>query len=125
MKKRILCIVLACALLAGVVTAGVVVSGTNTASEEDRGRQVSDFFYIQIYGDGDQPVTRYKVTLTGTVFNKSREITAVTFDHEFGDVCETVHSIDGDMVGVVITHPTEGYLMRVFLLDENGQFVEC
>ena len=28
------------------------------------------------------------------------------------------------MVGVVITHPTEGYLMRVFVLDENGEFVE-
>ena len=63
-------------------------------------------------------------TLTGMLFATSREVTSVTFDHEAGDVCETIHKIDGDMVGVVITHPTEGYLMRVFVLGENGEFVE-
>lgn len=124
MKKRIVCAVLACALLAGILTAGFVTAGSNATAEEGQGRQVSDFFYIQIYDADDQVVTRYKVTLTGMLYNKSREVTDVSFDREFGDECETIYSIDGDMVGVVITHPTEGYLMRVFLLDENGGFVE-
>ena len=124
MRKRILCIVLACALLAGIVAVGFVTNEPGITSDGDKGRQVSDYFYIQIYGADDQVVARYKVTLTGTLFAKSREVTSVTFDHEAGDVCETIHKIDGDMVGVVITHPTEGYLMRVFVLDENGEFVE-
>ena len=81
---------------------------------------------LYVYFDGnDQVVSRYKITLTGTVSAGNREITAVSFDCEFGDVCETIQQIDGDMVGIIITHPTEGYLMRVFVLDENGVFSEC
>ena len=73
MRKRILCIVLACALLAGIVAVGFVTNEPGNTSDGDKGRQVSDYFYIQIYGADDQVVARYKVTLTGTLFAKSRE----------------------------------------------------
>lgn len=122
--KKVVCIILICALLAGTITAGFIAYGPGDNAEADDKRQVSDFFYIQIYDANDRVVSRYKVTLSGTVCAGTREITGVTFNLESGDVCETIQQIDGDMVGIVITHPTEGYLMRVFILDENGVFSE-
>jgi len=124
LKKRICCVILACVILAGIAATGLAAFGPRRASGADDRQQVSDCFYIQIYNANDQVVSRYRVTLTGIVSDRSREITGAAFDHESGDVCQTVHRIDGDMVGIVITHPTEGYLMRVFVLDENGAFVE-
>lgn len=125
MKKRVLSMMLVVVLLVGIVTAGSVAYGPAYSDEENQVRQVSDYFYIQIYDTNDQVVSRYKITLTGTVSARNREITGVSFVCEFGDLCETIQQIDGDMVGIIITHPTEGYLIRVFALDENGVFSEC
>ena len=121
-KKRVLCIILACALLVGVIATGLIAyapSGDGGATGE---RQVSDYFYMQIYNGEDQAVSRYKVTLTGTVSGRSREITAVSFICESGDICQTEYELDGDTAYVIITHPTEGYLLRGFILDANGNF---
>ena len=124
MKKRIFCVILAVLLLGGIVTTGRFTVKPGNADKETESRQVSDYFYIQIYDTNDQVVSKYKVTLSGAVSAGTREITGVSFNLESGDACETIQQIDGDMVGIVITHPTEGYLMRVFVLDENGVFVE-
>ena len=122
MKKRVLCIVLVCVLLAGIVTTGFVAYGPANNAEEER--QVSDYFYIQIYNADNQVASKYKVTLTGTVSGRNRKIDSVDCELEFGDACETVSKINGDMVGILITHPTEGYLVRAFVLNENGEFAE-
>ena len=124
MKKRIFCVILAVLLLGGIVSTGLFTDKPGNADKETESRQVSDYFYIQIYDTNDQVVSKYKVTLSGAVSAGTREITGVFFNLESGDACETIQKIDGDMVGIVITHPTEGYLMRVFVLDENGVFVE-
>ena len=124
MKKRVICMILAVVLLAGIATTGLVTYMPGDTGEENTSRQVSDYFYIQIYDVNDRVVSKYKVTLTGTVSARNREITGVSFELESGDACETIHQIDGDMAGVVVTHPTEGYLMRVFVLEENGEFSE-
>lgn len=124
MKKRIFCVILAVLLLGGIVTTGLFTDKPGNADKETESRRVSDYFYIQIYDTNDQVVSKYKVTLSGAVSAGTREITGVSFNLESGDACETIQKIDGDMAGIVITHPTEGYLMRVFVLDENGVFVE-
>lgn len=82
----------------------------------------TDYFFLQIYNSEDQIVTKYKVTLAGIVSNTNSEITTVSFELVSGDVCETAYEIKGNAVSVMITHPTEGYLMRIFTLSTSGVF---
>ena len=104
-------------LLAGTVSAGFIAYNSNHDAEE-----VSDYFYLQIYNSDNQVVSKYRVTLTGMVSSASREITSVSFDLVSGDVCETDYAIDGNGASVTITHPTEGYLLRIFALGASGVF---
>lgn len=125
-KKRAICIILACVLLLGTLSVGVITYAWDDDAEtphEDEAKQVSDYFYMQIYNSEDQIVAKYKVTLTGTVSGASREITAVSFSHESGDACETNYEVDGDTAYVTITHPTEGYLLRIVTLNASGSFL--
>lgn len=125
MKKRVICIVLACMLLVGTLAVGFITNApddtSNTTYAKDE-EEVSDYFYVQIYNSEDQVVSKYKVTLKGMVSSTSREITSVSFDLVSGDVCETDYEIDGNGAYVTITHPTEGYLLRIFALGANGVF---
>lgn len=116
--KKIICTVLACILLGGVLSAWFIAYAPDKNDE----RQVSDFFYIQLYNSERQVVSKYKVTLTGTVSSTSREITSVSFSHVSGDTCETDHKIAGNAAVVTVTHPTEGYLERNFTLSTGGIF---
>ncbi len=120
-KKRTVCIILACVLAVGAIAIPVQLSNT-AISDEDPKQEVSDYFYVQIYDEENNVVSKYKVLLTGTVSLSSWEITAVDFELESGDVCETSYSLYGSMAEVTISHPSQGYWTYVFLLDETGTF---
>lgn len=83
---------------------------------------VTDDFFLNIYNSDYQTVAEYKVTLEGKISNAGNEIIAVSFEHVSGDECEPDYEIDGNAVSVSITHPTEGRLLRILTLDENGVF---
>lgn len=124
-KKRAICFALACILLVGTISVGLMTYSSNDTfvdSNENNDQQVFDYFYAQIYDSNDQIVSKYKVTLTGTVSNTSREITSVSFSYISGDTCETGYNIDGDTATAFINHPTEGYLAWTFTLSESGVF---
>ncbi len=84
--------------------------------------EVTDYFFLQIYDSEYQPVTRYKLTLTGMISTTNREIESVAFEHIAGDECELGYEIDGDTVSVMITHSAEGCLLRIFTLNSSGEF---
>ena len=86
--------------------------------------QVSDYFYMQIYNSSGQTVSKYKVTMTGTVSRVSSEryITAITFSRISGDTCSTDYSISGYNATATITHPTEGRLVAYIALGSSGSF---
>lgn len=83
---------------------------------------VTDDFFLNIYNSEYQTVAEYKVTLTGKISNAGNEIISVSFEHVFGDECETDYEIDGNTVSISITHPTEGSLLRILTLSEDGAF---
>ena len=83
---------------------------------------VTDDFFLNIYNSDYQTVAEYKVTLEGKISNAGNEIISVSFEHVSGDECEPDYEIDGNTVSVSITHPTEGRLLRILTLDENGVF---
>ena len=83
---------------------------------------VTDDFFLNIYNSEYQTIAEYKVTLTGKISNAGNEIISVSFEHVSGDECEPDYEIDGNIVSVSITHPTEGRLLRILTLDENGVF---
>lgn len=86
-------------------------------------RQVSEYFYIQIYNDENQAVSKYKITLTGIFSSpRNRRIIDVSVSYEFGDICQTSYNIDGYNVTVTVTHPTEGQFEKFFVLGANGRF---
>lgn len=116
--KKIICMVLACILLVGLISVGFIAYAPDKNDE----REVSDFFYIQLYNSENQVVSKYKVTLTGAVSSTSSEITSVSFSHVLGDPCETDYNIVGNAAVVTVTHPTEGYLDRNFMLSTGGIF---
>ena len=96
-----------------------------TACTSSKDEQVTDCFYLQIYDSEDRIVSKYKITLTGTISDRTAEITSVTCINVSGDLCLSDYIIDGATVCVTITHPTEGKLMRIFALDANGKFSGC
>lgn len=120
LRKRILCIVLACVLLIGTLGIGLSAYAARRAPTE--AQEVSDFFYMQIYDSQDQVVSKYKVTLTGMISGKTREITSVTFSRASGDVCDTNFTIDGYIAVATVTHPVEGYWEGAFMLGADGTF---
>lgn len=83
---------------------------------------VTDDFFLNIYDSEYQTIAEYKVTLTGKISNAGNEIISVSFEHVSGDECDPDYEIDGNTVSVSITHPTEGRLLRILTLDENGVF---
>lgn len=83
---------------------------------------VTDDFFLNIYNSEYQTIAEYKVTLTGKISNSGNEIISVSFEHVSGDECETDYEIDGNTVSISITHPTEGSLLRILTLSENGAF---
>lgn len=85
--------------------------------------EVSDYFYMQIYNSRDVVVSKYKVTLTGSVGLFSKKITSVSFSRVSGDTCTTEYDIDGNTAYVKITHPVEGYFDAYFTLNSSGEFV--
>ena len=85
-------------------------------------KQISDYFFIQLYNSEDQVAATYKVTLTGMYSGLNSRITDVEVDYESGDKCETSYSVDGNRVVVTITHSTEGYLEKTLILNVNGTF---
>ena len=93
MKKRIFCVILAVLLLGGIVTTGLFTDKPGNADKETESRQVSDYFYIQMYDINDQVVSKYKVTLSGAVSAGTREITGVSFDLESGEATPSKQGI--------------------------------
>lgn len=85
-------------------------------------KQISDYFFIQLYDSEDQVVATYKVTLTGSFSGVSSRIDYVEISYESGDECETSYSVDGNKVVVTVTHPTEGVLEKTLVLNANGTF---
>lgn len=85
-------------------------------------KQISDYFFIKLYNSEDQVAATYKVTLTGSFSGVSSRIDYVEISYESGDECETSYSVDGNKVVVTVTHPTEGYLEKTLVLNENGTF---
>lgn len=85
-------------------------------------KQISDYFFIQLYNSEDQVAATYKVILTGMYSGLSSRITDVEVNYESGDKCETSYSVDGNRVIVTITHSTEGYLEKTLILNVNGTF---
>lgn len=115
--KRVLCFVLVC-----VMAAGIVVIPFQMLSAGDSPEEVSDYFFVQLYDGEDQVVSKYKVTLTGTVSRASRKITAISAEHVSGDVCESTYQIENATAEVFLTHPTEGRAEYHFMLDSSGVF---
>lgn len=87
-------------------------------------RQVSDYFYLQIYGDNNKLISKYKVTVTGMVsrVGSNRYITSVEFSRRYGDACLTTHEITGYTALAIIEHPVEGYLGAHITLGSGGTF---
>ena len=77
---------------------------------------------MQIYNSDDLVASKYKVTLTGTFSGSSSRITNVEIHYESGDKCETSYDVDGNRAVVTVTHTTEGYLKKLFILSANGIF---
>lgn len=107
-------------LVCAIILSAVIIPISLQFQEEE---EVADYFYVQIYNDADEVVSRYKISLTGTYAGiLSRKITDVSITRESGDVCETSYVIDGYNVTVTIVHPVEGYLEKFFVLGSNGRF---
>ena len=95
-RKNLLCLILCCILVAGIIaipgqfgfTTDVQNKAVVTARANDA-QSVSDYFYMQIYNIENQIISKYKVTLTGTVSKTRREITSVSFFRVSGDTCTT------------------------------------
>lgn len=128
-RKNLLCLTLSCILVAGIIaipgqfvfTADLQNKSVVTTYANDA-QSISDYFYMQIYNIENQIISKYKVTLTGTVSKTRREITSVSFSCVSGDTCTTEYDIDGNTAYVKITHPIEGELERIFSLSTSGVF---
>ncbi len=115
MRKKLLCAILAFALLAGAVSAVILSQPTGS-------REVSDYFFVQLYSADDQILSKYKISLTGTISGSERFILSVTPSHESGDECRTECTITGYNAVVTVTHPTQGYWEYRFILNTDGTF---
>lgn len=106
----------------GFVTGAKYNTGASPYTLDER--EVSDYFYLQIYNNKNEVVTKYKVTLTGVVsrVNSDRRITSVTFSRVFGDTCVTSYTINGHTATAEITHPIEKYFSACFVLGTGGAF---
>ena len=124
-RKRTLSIILVCSIIVGIVATGIIILATNKSSNmnnSNTSKEVSDSFYLQIYDDNDNIVAKYEVSLTGIASGKNSKITSVSFSYVAGVECETDYTVEGNIAGVAITHPTEGQLVRVITLNANGEF---
>ena len=83
---------------------------------------VTDDFFLNIYNSEYQTITEYKVMLTGKISNAGNEIISASFEHISGDECTPDYEIAENVVSVSITHPTEGRLLRILTLNEDGTF---
>lgn len=115
MRKKILCTILAFVILAGTVLAVIISRPVST-------RDVSDYFFVQIYDTDDQILSKYKVTLTGTVSGSDRSILTAVPTYESGNECQTEARITGYNAVITITHPTQGYWEYRFILNADGTF---
>ena len=93
-----------------------------TACTSRKNEHVTDYFYLQIYDSEDRVVSKYKVTLSGTISDSSSQITSVICSNVSGDPCQAEYTIDDATACITITHPVEGSLMRTFTLEANGTF---
>ena len=93
-----------------------------TACTSRKNEHVTDYFYLQIYDSEDQIVSKYKITLIGTISDRSSQIISVRCSNVFGDPCQVEYTIDNTTAYITITHPVEGSLMRTFTLEANGTF---
>ena len=83
---------------------------------------VTDDFFLNIYNSEYQTITEYKVMLTGKISNAGNESISASFEHISGDECTPDYEIAENVVSVSITHPTEGRLLRILTLNEDGTF---
>ena len=124
--KRVWCIVLASILAISVIAVPLLSAylpqNQGVTADKNDGMPVSDYFFIQMYDEEKQVISKYQVTLTGIVSIEDSRITSVSFSHISGDVCDVTHDISGNTVVVTMTHHKEGALERNFILSSDGTF---